>query len=279
MSNHRKIYDNILDAWLYTLGDHFYFGYFEDDGLLLPEAVKKMYRHLATLAGITTATSVLNVGWGIGELEFFLHENYGCNIHRVYHDLARIARARQRCIEKGYNRTVHFDTAHSLIGHFPADHFDVILAFESSVFFSDKNSFLADCWRMLRGGGRMVFADTMLVRELTLADLFYDNQREMLTLERTWGRMKMEALDAYRKKMEENRFRDVVARDISPLVKPTLAKWKETASAHRQQLLEVLDGGKLDDFSASCDIMDSFFKDRVYCYGILTGVKGINERQ
>ena len=276
MSHHSKPYDNILDAWLYTLGDDFYFGYFDSEVLRLPAAVKNMYRHLMTMAGITSSTRVLTVGWGIGELELYLYENYGCNIWRVYHDPLRIETAQQRCLEKSYDQHIHFHIADSLIGHFPDSYFDVVLAFESSVFFNDKSSFMSDSWRILRNGGRMVFADTMLMKELTLADIFYTCQKEMLVLERTWGRMKMESLDSYRNKMKESRFREVVAHDISPQVLPTLAKWKETATANQQQLLEVLDREKLEDFLISCDIMQRFFNENFYCYGIITGVKGSN---
>ncbi len=273
MTHPKKSSDHIIDAWLHTLGDYFYFGYFDTPHLRLPEAIKNMYRQLMTLGRVTANTTVLNVGWGIGELEFYLYENYGCSIWRVYHDPARIAIAQQRCQEKGYSHRIHFHTADPLIGYFPAHHFDVVLAFESSVFFSDKSSFMADSWRMLRSGGRMVFADTMLLKELTLTDLFYRYQKEMLILERTWGKMKMETLDTYRKKMEESQFQEVEAHDVSAQVLPTLAKWKETATTNQQHLLEVLSREKLEDFLASCDIMQQFFDDSLYCYGILTGVK------
>ncbi|NIP44264.1 MAG: methyltransferase domain-containing protein, partial [candidate division Zixibacteria bacterium] len=156
---------------------YFYFGHFDSDTLQLSTAVKNMYRHLMNMAGITADTRVLNVGWGIGELELYLHENYGCDIWRVYHDPLRIETAQRRCREKGYEQNIHFQTADSLIGHFPDNHFDVVLAFESSVFFNDKSSFMKDCWRILSNSGRMVFADTMLMKELSLADIFYSYQK------------------------------------------------------------------------------------------------------
>ncbi|NIP44263.1 MAG: hypothetical protein GWN61_16850, partial [candidate division Zixibacteria bacterium] len=52
-------------------------------------------------------------------------------------------------------------------------------------------------------------------------------QKEMLILERTWGRMKMESLDSYKSKMEESGFHEVAAHNVSHQVLPTLARWKE----------------------------------------------------
>lgn len=279
MAQHKPIYTNIIDAWLHTLGDYFYFGYFDTGNLPLPDAVKNMYRHLMDNIGLTPETKVLNVGWGIGELEFYIYETHGCETWRVYHDVHRMEVARARCREKEYNDRIHFHTADSVIGFFPDNSFDVIVAFESSVFFNDKAEFMADCRRMLRNDGRMVFADTMLMKPLTLEDLFFRYQPEMLDLERTWGRMKMETIDAYRNKMEASGFSEVNAVNISTQTLPTLASWKETAMENRQQLLEVVPRENLDDFIASCDIMQNFFKDGLYCYGVLTGVNAAPTKQ
>ena len=273
MCTHEKKFDNIIDAWLCALGDYFYFGRFASDATSLSDGIQDMYRELVSRAGINARSKVLAVGWGIGELEFSIHEMTGCDVRRVYHDEARIEIARERCKEKGYDRRVRFETATSIIGHFPDNHFDVVLAFESSVFFSDKAEFIADIWRILRKGGRLVFADTMLQRALTLADVFYDFREEMLALERTWGKMKMEPFDNYRKNMERSRFCNIVADNVSDQVFPTLAKWKQTAISNRNKLEEVLSNEKIDAFLRTCDIMQKFFKDDFYCYGILTGDK------
>ena len=265
-------YDSVTDVWRYVMGENLHYGYFEPEDIELDDATDNLIDRLAALAEMEESTSVLDVGCGIGQPAFHLHEKFGCTITGITLSPRGVEIAGKKCAEKGYSDKVTFHEADALDNGLPSNHFDIAWVMESSHLMRDKKRLFEENFRVLKNGGSMLLCDLMLRRELTPRDLF-SYRNEFTILEKTFGKAKMATLEFYKDKMTERGFNEVEVYDVSRQAQPTLERWKGNLLLHEDRIVEA--GGRqyADAFLLACDITKGFFEQGLFGYGMAKGVK------
>ncbi len=129
------------------LGDSFHPG-----GLALTE-------HLATLAGITSDTEVLDVAAGTGSTALFLASRFGCRVEGLEYGRDLVDQANDAAAAAGLNHKVNFQQGDAESLPFDDDSFDLIVCECAYCTFPDKRAAAVEFARVLRPGGRLALSD------------------------------------------------------------------------------------------------------------------------
>jgi 27-O-demethylrifamycin SV methyltransferase len=265
-------YDSVTDAWTLILGDNLHYGYFARGDEALPRATEALVDLMAALAPLGPASEVLDVGCGIGGPAFRLAERTGCRVSGISTSARGIEMATEGSRRRGLSARVAFHQRDALDNGFAEEAFDVAWVMESSHLMRDKEMLCAESHRVLRPGGTMVLCDLVLERDLSLAEV-YRMRDDLATLERSFGRAKMETLDFYEAALRAQGFTGIEKRDISRQVAPTLDRWRENLEQNRAALSAHLSSAEMADFGRSCDILEALFASDRLGYGIVKATR------
>jgi sarcosine/dimethylglycine N-methyltransferase len=117
---------------------------------------------LARFAGITAATSVLDVGAGIGGPARFLAATYGCRVTGIDLSEPFVQAARYLTERTGQGAQVSFQTASALELPFDDGGFDVVLLEHVAMNIADRARLYREIRRVLQAGGRFATFDVVL---------------------------------------------------------------------------------------------------------------------
>lgn len=162
---------------------------------------------LASLAGIERNCHVLDVCCGMGGSSRYLAHNYDCRVTGIDLAESRIDGATRLTNMTGLDDRVEFRNANALDMPFADATFDVVISQEAFCHVPDKDRLIAQCARVLKPGGRIVFTDILVTastREQTRARL----QQEMTFQE-------LGSAQSYRHALEREGCRVLEHRDIS----------------------------------------------------------------
>jgi tocopherol O-methyltransferase len=123
------------------------------------EAHQVHNRLLAERAEITDRDRVLDAGCGMGGSALFLAETYGAHVDGISLSSAQLREAGAAAAQRGLEHLVTFSQQDYTTTNFEPDSFDVVWAFESVCHAVNKRDFLAEAFRVLRPGGRLMMAD------------------------------------------------------------------------------------------------------------------------
>ena len=129
------------------LGDSFHPG-----GLALSE-------HLASLAGITPETKVLDVAAGTGATALFLAKNFGCQVVGLEYSRDLVDQANDAAAAAGLTHKVKFQQGDAENLPFDGGSFDLIFCECAYCTFPNKEAAAAEFARVLRPGGRLALSD------------------------------------------------------------------------------------------------------------------------
>ncbi|MBN1652966.1 MAG: methyltransferase domain-containing protein [Deltaproteobacteria bacterium] len=272
-------YDRITDAWRYIFGDNFHFGYFKDPKMGLNQATDALVDALADLGEFSNESTVLDVGCGIGNPAFHLHEKYGCRITGISTSQRGIEIAKMSSEEKGISHNVAFQIADGTKNGFGAQSFDIVWVLESS-HLMEKERLFSECHRVLKKGGQLLLCDLMLKKRPGIAEHFdYLARLKLayplgyLSMKKAFGRGKNETFDYYAAKARRVGFIGVEQIDVSDEVLPTLEHWRANMSTHRDAILKTFTPKQISDFIAASNLLEDFFRNGIHGYGLLKAVK------
>lgn len=126
----------------------------------LDAASVALARLVADTARVTPADTVLDVGFGFAEQDLLWAGSHapariiGCNI-----TWSQVVAARARVAARGLDERIWLLPASATALPLPAASVDRVLALECAFHFRNRAAFLAEAWRVLRPGGRLVCAD------------------------------------------------------------------------------------------------------------------------
>ena len=95
----------------------------------------------------------------MGGSSLWLAETYGAHAEGITVSSGQVHEAQQAANQRGLEHLVNFSLQDYTATDFKNDSFDVVWAFESVCHSLNKRSFLAEAFRVLRPGGRLVMAD------------------------------------------------------------------------------------------------------------------------
>lgn len=265
-------YDSIMPAWRLLMGRNLHYGCFETPDEDLDAATDRLTLRLAQHARLDAGLDVLDVGCGDGQNSCFLAEQFGCRVMGISTGRKGVAQARRLARARGLTAKVAFRVRDGMDNGFPGGSFDRIWVLQSSHFMLDKRRLLDECVRVLRPGGRVALGDIVLRSPLPMAEVVR-HREEFLLLHRVFGRAKMEPLEVYRSLAGESGLRVDVLDDLSAQTLPTFDRWRLNAATYRDRVIELVGETLWQEFVAACDVLERFWKQGRFGYGMLVGVK------
>lgn len=131
---------------------------------------------LARLAHIGEQTYVLDVCCGLGGPARYLAQTYGCRVMGLDLTASRIQSAQRFTQMVQLAHLVDFRQGNALAMPFANATFDVVIGQEAWVHIPDKPRLIAECTRVVKGGGRIVFTD--ILRRDALSAAAEDRMRQ-----------------------------------------------------------------------------------------------------
>jgi len=252
-------YDRVTAAWRLLMGEAFHYGVFapgEGPADLDRATAGLNEAMLAQLGPIEAGARVLDVGCGVGGPARWLAARTGARVHGLSTSATGIAAAEAARAELSAELAgrLSFGVADAQDNGLPEASFDACWVMESSHLMPEKPRMIAECARVLRPGGRLVLCDLIFREPLSTAELL-DRRRELLCLDRVFGRARIESPGIYQRMCAEAGFDAWSHRDLSAETAPTLAAWRARLDAHRAEVEGHIGADAATDFGRACEIL------------------------
>ncbi len=272
-------YDRVTAAWLLLMGDDLHYGVFAGGDETLPVATAALTKRMIAAAGLReevdrgtgSGTRVLDVGCGSGAPACMLADTFGVEVVGITTSQVGVAAARARAIELGVEG-VTFEQRDGTDNGFDDAEFDVVWVMESSHLMRDRHALMAECGRVMRPGGRLVLCDLMRKREIPFSEV-RERRIDFATLRTAFGDAHMETPDFYAAAAAAQGL--VVDRldDLTSETLPTFDRWRANAEKHRDAVTALIGVDGLDAFVRSCDVLEDFWHDGTFGYGLISATK------
>jgi 27-O-demethylrifamycin SV methyltransferase len=265
-------YDRVMPAWRLLMGCNLHYGCFAEPHEDLDRATHNLTLRMARHARLSAGLDVLDVGCGDGQNSCLLAEQFGCRVTGISTGKKGVEQARRLSRARGLTHRVAFRVRDGMDNGFPAGSFDRVWVLQSSHFMLDKRRLLQECVRVLRPGGRVALGDIVLRAPLPMAEVVR-HREEFLLLHRVFGRAKMEQLQVYQALAEESGLQVDVVEDLSVQTLPTFDRWRRNAVTCRDEVIELVGESLWREFVAACDVLERFWQQGRFGYGIVAGVR------
>lgn len=274
-------YDRVTDAWLLLMGDDLHYGVFAGGEETLPEATAALTDRMIAAAGLRhevhpgngarITRRVLDVGCGSGAPACMLADRFGVEVVGITTSQVGVAAARARATELGVEG-VTFEQRDGTDNGFADAEFDVVWVMESSHLMRDRHALMAECGRVIRPGGRLVLCDLMRMREIPFSEV-RERRIDFAILRTAFGDAHIESPEIYAMAAEAQGL--VVDRldDLTSATFPTFDRWRANAEKHRDAVTALLGVEGLDAFVRSCDVLEDFWRDGTFGYGLISATK------
>jgi 27-O-demethylrifamycin SV methyltransferase len=215
---------------------------------------------------------VLDVGCGSGAPACRLAAEYGVRVVGITTSRAGVAAAQARASAAGLSSAASFEQRDGTDNGFPAASFDRVWVLESSHLMREREQLVAECARVLRPGGRLVLCDLVRHREIPFQEV-RDRRADFVTLREAFGDAHFEPLEFYTAAAARHGLAVDVVSDLTAVTLPTFDRWRANAAAHRGEVSAALGADGLAAFQRSCDILEGFWRDGTFGYGLLAAAK------
>lgn len=265
-------YDRIADAWPLLLGEEFHFGVFESGGGDLPTATARLTDLMLEAARIRPSDHVLDVGCGTGAPACRIASETGAQVTGISTSSEGVRAGRSRAAARGLSRRVSFELRDGTDSGFRDGAFTRAWALESSLLMRDRERLISEMARVLQEGGRLALCDQMLRRPLNLREV--RRLREPLgVLRDVFGETRVESLTEYARLAERAGLVVDRQEDLTLRTRPTFARWRENAGRNREEVVALLGEDYWFKFLRSCDLLEAFWDDGTFGYGLLAAFK------
>ncbi len=285
----QRFYDESSPLWERSWGEHMHHGYYGSTGQhkknrrqaqidLIEEALK--------WANVRSADTILDVGCGIGGSTLYLAEKFSAKAVGITLSPVQAQRAGERANEKGIALkawenfadinapAVQFQVADALATPFPDHTFDFIWSMESGEHMPDKQSFLRECYRLLKPGGTFLMATWCHRSTDNLAGALTNSEKQHLDwLYQLYHLPYVISLPAYTELAAQVGFTNLTAADWSTQVE---FFWQDVVqSALNLEAIAgiVQAGAETVRGTAAIALMTTGFRRGLIRYGLLSGSK------
>jgi cyclopropane fatty-acyl-phospholipid synthase-like methyltransferase len=265
-------YDRVTDAWRLLLGDELHYGVFDRGDEPLPDATAALTARMIAAAQLSPGLDVLDVGCGSGAPACRLAAEYGVRVVGITTSAAGVAAARDRAAAARLSSVATFEQRDGTDNGLPDASFDRVWVLESSHLMRERERLVAECARVLRPGGRLVLCDLVRHREIPFQEV-RDRRADFVTLRAAFGDAHFEPLEFYTAAAQRQRLVVDVVSDLTAETLPTFDRWRANASAHGGSVATALGADGLRAFERSCDILEGFWRDGTFGYGLFAAAK------
>jgi cyclopropane fatty-acyl-phospholipid synthase-like methyltransferase len=265
-------YDRVTEAWKYLLGEELHYGLFESGDEPLPAATNALTARMREAAQLAEGLRLLDVGCGTGAPGCELAGDHGIEVLGISTSAVGVAAANDRAAAAGLSGRARFEVRDAMDNGLDDASFDRVWALESSHLMPDRPRMVAEAARVLRPGGRFVLCDIIRLREIPFAEL-REKREKFAVLRAGFGAARMDELSEYEGYAAAAGLEVDFTEDLTALARPTLRRWRENADANREQVLDLVGEEGLAAFVGSCDILEEFWGDGMFGYGLIAAVK------
>lgn len=265
-------YDRVTEAWALLLGEELHYGVFDHGDEPLDVATAALTRRMIEAAELAPGLRVLDIGCGSGAPACALAEEHGVEVVGITTSGVGVETARRRAASRGLDDRVSFEQRDGTDHGLPDRSFDRVWVLESSHLMRDKEALVAGAARVLRPGGRMVLCDLVRHREIPFLEV-RDRREDFAVLRAAFGDAHMEPLDRYAELATAHGLRVETRDDLTAATLNTFDRWRANAERHRDRVIEMIGVDGHDAFVRSCDILEAFWRDGTFGYGLLCAVR------
>jgi tocopherol O-methyltransferase len=161
----QQFYDASSGLWESIWGEHMHHGYYGVDGLKKIErrqAQIDLIEELLSWSGYNNVDGyvpkMIDIGCGIGGSSLYLAEKFRAEVVGITLSPVQSNRAQERAATAGLKDRATFKVANALNIPYEDNTFDLVWSLESGEHMPDKTKFLQECYRVLKPGGRLIFA-------------------------------------------------------------------------------------------------------------------------
>ena len=264
-------YDRVGAAWRLLLGDELHYGIFATGDEPLPAATAELTRRMIEAARLEPGQQVLDVGCGSGAPACRLVIEFGAAVVGITTSAAGVAEATERARAQGVEHA-EFVQRDGADNGLPDASFDRVWVLESSHLMRERTRLIGECARVLRPGGRLVLCDLIRHREIPFAEV-RARREEFVTLRTAFGDAHFEPLDFYAATAEAHGLVVDAMQDLTEPTLPTFDRWRANARTHRVAVEAGLGADGYDAFVRSCDLLEGFWRDGTFGYGLIAAAK------
>lgn len=183
------------------------------------EAILNTNTRLMRLGAIQADHYVLDAGCGIGGSGIFLARSLGCRVEGITLSKKQVRTATRLAGSAGLDHLLHFSCQNYLATDFPSETFDVVWAIESFGSSPDKAGFFREMHRILKPGGRLLFADTFKPYNYDIG-----TDRHMQIMLNGWAISDILSIEELQKTGEAEGFGDFRLEDVSAQIRPSVQR-------------------------------------------------------
>ncbi|GAB2478992.1 methyltransferase domain-containing protein [Jatrophihabitans fulvus] len=264
-------YDAVTEAWRLLLGEELHYGVFATGDEPLPEATGELTRRMTEAARLRPGLRVLDVGCGSGAPAARLAREHGVEVVGITTSAVGVETARSRIAAEGLDG-VSFEQRDGIDNGFPDASFDVVWALESAHLMRERERLIAECARVLRPGGRLVLCDLTRHRTIPFSEV-RERRKDFVVLRTAFGDAHFEPLDWYTAIAADHGLVVDVVDDLTQSTLPTFARWRANADRFRNEVERLIGADGRDAFVRSCDILEGFWRDGTFGYGLFAADK------
>ena len=274
-----EFYDASSELWEKIWGEHMHHGYYGRGGTYKVErrqAQIDLIEELLFWAEVTSENApgnILDVGCGIGGSTLYLANKFGAKATGITLSTVQASRAKERAITAGLEKQVEFQVANALEMPFADNSFDLLWSLESGEHMPDKAKFLAECYRVLRPGGKLILA-TWCHRETSITgELTPDEIRHLKEIYRVYCLPYVISLSEYKAIAQSTGFKDIKSDDWSMRVAPFWDMVIDSAFNIEAVTGLVKAGWQTIQSALSLGLMSRGYSRGLIRYGLIVGTK------
>ncbi len=265
-------YDRVTDVWSLLLGEDLHYGVFDTGAEPLQQATRALTRRMLDASQLAPGLEVLDVGCGNGAPACLLAEEFGVHVLGITTSSIGVDRARQRAAEAGVSELARFELRDGTDNGLPDDSFDRAWVLESSHLMRERDQLVNECARVLRPGGRFVLCDIIRKRDIPFLEL-RERRDEFQTLREAFGDAHMQPLEVYAALATDAGLEVDDLVDLTEATIQTFDRWRANAATHQAEAVNSLGTEGFEAFVRSCNILESFWGDGTFGYGLISASK------
>lgn len=227
----REYYDGAADEIYRDIwGENIHIGTFELEDESLQAAMVRSNQRVGDLMNVSSRAQVLDVGCGYGAFARYLSNRFGCRVLATNISERELEWGRELTDQAGLDDLVTFEWADFHDLPYDEGSFDFYTSQEAFLHAADKKMVLAEAYRVLRPGGKLVFTDLLVSKDTPHADR--EKIYERIKLSDMWDGS--DYVDA----LKEAGFDIEVHEDWSENVAPTYAWVREQLLDREEEFAE-----------------------------------------